>query len=476
MNRIIISIIVFSIFIIGCNKEEDEVIDLRPDAGASFIDIENDGYVVTLTARAALKGQTGTWIVYEGDYGRFDNIHDPKTKFYGEPGEVYQIGWEISVGKQYEASVISVSFKAMSPKLITSVQDTIHNNVSLFLKAKEAKFGAEGKWEIVTGDGGRIEDANSNNAIFIGKQFKEYVVRWKLTYGSKEEFLDLSFTTDELIANAGEDNLDINIPKDLEKYYSLDAYYPAGATVSWSIVQGGNGMVYNMDNANSLFEGIPDEEYQLIWKVQVDDYVSTDSLNLRFRGKWGLWTDPRDKQTYKFAEVNGIEWMAENYNYPQEPGTGSWYYGQSDRAVVNGGYPLETDEDRKLYGRLYTWHAASRATPVGWRLPTVEEVDDLENYLGGPLYALDKIVLGGETGIDLNYGGYYDIISSQDPAFRNVFSNMDGFGVYWTNNYNENQDSATVEIVQNEGDFLSENLLSASYNAASVRYVRDVQD
>jgi len=476
IKHIVLSIAVLSAFLLGCNKDEVEDIELRPDAGASFIDIENFGYFVTLTARAAPNGQTGTWRIYEGDNGRFDDVNDPKTNFYGEPGEVYQLGWELSVGDQYEAAVINVSFKKMTPELITSITDTVYNNVSLFLKSKAAKFGAEGHWEIIAGDGGRIEDANTHNAVFIGEQYKDYVVRWKLTYGSKEAFLDLNFTTDELIADAGNDNMDINIPDNQEKYYALEAFAPPGGTVSWSMHQGESGIVYNTDNANSLFKGQTDEAYKLIWNVQVGQYTSIDTLNLRFRGKWGMWTDPRDNQTYKFAEVNGLEWMAENYNYPQDPGTGSWYYGQSDRAVVQGGHPLETNEERKFYGRLYTWHTANRAIPDGWRLPTVEEIDDLENSLGGPLYALEEIVLGGETGIDFNYAGYFDIVSSQDAALRNVFSNMESFGVFWTSNYNPNYDASTVEIVQANGDFLSEGSLSATYNAASVRYVRDVQN
>ncbi len=38
----------------------------------------------------------------------------------------------------------------------------------------------------------------------------------------------------------------------------------------------------------------------------------------------------------------------------QNPGDGSWYYGSAYRGIIEDGYPLETNEDRKKYGRVYT--------------------------------------------------------------------------------------------------------------------------
>lgn len=470
----ITSLIILSVFFTGCNKDEDEIINLNPNAGVDFLDIENDGYVVTLAAQSAPEGQTGVWRIYAGDNGHFENVNDPKSKFFGEPGEFYQLGWELKQGSEYEADQISVSYLPMRPEITTRITDTIYNNVSLHLKSVAAKFGTVGSWEIIEGIGGRILNADSNNADFVGKPFSYYVVKWKLTYGSKEEFLEISFTTDELKAQAGEDNLDINLPRYDPEYYALDAILPAASTAVWNIIEGKEGLVNNIDNAKSLFQGDRDEVYTLTWKVTVDEYSSIDTLQLRFRGKWGMWEDPRDKQTYKFTEVNGLDWMSENYNYPEDPGAGSWYYGQSDRAVIqNGGYPLETVEDRKFYGRLYTWHTAIKATPEGWRLPSTQEINELVNSLGGPIYAGEKVKLGGKTGIDLNYAGYFDYISSQDPAFRNVFQLMDSYGLFWTDNYIADKDQALVEIVIKAGEFMNETPISATYNAASVRYVRD---
>lgn len=58
-------------------------------------------------------------------------------------------------------------------------------------------------------------------------------------------------------------------------------------------------------------------------------------------------------------------WMRTNLN---EEVPGSWCYN-------------ENPELCKIYGRLYTWEAASKACPAGWRLPTASEWDQLVETL-----------------------------------------------------------------------------------------------
>ncbi|MCG8579692.1 MAG: fibrobacter succinogenes major paralogous domain-containing protein, partial [Bacteroidales bacterium] len=179
---------------------------------------------------------------------------------------------------------------------------------------------------------------------------------------------------------------------------------------------------------------------------------------------------------YRFCEINGLEWMSENYNYEYNPGVGSLYYGYADRSVIKAGHAIETDEDRKLYGRLYDWPSAMAAAPEGWRLPTELEVDDMIISLGGNLYAEPKIKVGGETGFDLNFPGMFSRYGS-DPAYRNVFDLMDKIGYYWTSDYSEDTGFVGVYYV---GDEL-EGVGGGGINGAStivylpVRYVRDVQ-
>lgn len=469
-------VLLLSIIVLGCNKDVVEDIYLDPNAGASFLDIENDGYVVTLGATPPEENQTGTWRIYVGENGRFENVNDPKSKFYGEPGEVYSIGWEISQGKEYKADVISVSFKPMNPVLKMQVSDTIHNNISLHLKAEEPKFGATGEWTVVEGSASsRIEDATNSKAAFIGIEDETYTVRWSLKYGSKVAFEEFTFRTDELRAFAGEDDLDIKTEKFAEKFYDLNAFLPAGATAEWEIVEGEGGMVYNTSDPKSLFGGNPDVAYKLLWKVALDNRESIDTLDLRFRGKWGVFVDKRDNQTYKYTEINGLEWMAENFNYAIYSGSGSWYYGNAERSYMSSGNPVDSEEDRKYYGRLYNHDAALDAAPEGWRLPTKAEWDDMLNSFGGQEFAGPKIVEGGSSGMNLSYGGYFDIFSMNDPALRNEFKDQGVLGIYWLADRSSNGLTSIV-LSYKEQEAVGHTYGNAHGFGMSVRYVRDVQN
>lgn len=459
----------------SCDKEE-ESLELYSNPGSSFLDVENDGYVVTLNAQAAPEGQTGSWKIFMGENGSFDDETNPQSNFFGEPGETYLLGWEVSHGKQYKVANINVSFKAMDPRILTVVEDTLHNNISLQLEAEAPKFGAEGRWEIIEGQGGRIENSQNPNAQFIGTEDESYSLRWILSYGSKEESLDFSVQTDTLRAEAGADRLDIKTSKDESKYCNLEAFLPAGATGNWEIIEGGNGKLYSPADPNSIFEGLADSLYTLTWTVQLDEFQAVDTLKVRFRGKYGAWTDSRDGQTYRFVEVNGLEWMAENFNYlanDTEYGR-SWYYGQSARAFIEDGHAIDTEEDRKFYGRLYNYYAAVESAPEGWRLPTVEEFDELENYFGGQMYSTEKLRLDGEVGTDFNYGGTISY-SNGNTGSRDYYGGMDKQGIFMTSFFDTKRWESRGKVIYESGSNTVFAPISVYFTGVSVRYVRDVQ-
>lgn len=460
----------------SCNKDE-ELAELYSNAGNDFIDIENDGYVVTLNAQAVPTGQTGIWRIYQGENGVFENANDPHSLFYGEPGEVYLLGWEVGEGNRYEASTITVSFLPMTPVITIDMPDTTTNNISIYLKAQQAMFGAKGKWELISGNG-RIENPESNDeAIFIGKPRADYTIRWKLTYGSKVEYQDYAFTTDELKANAGEDRLDIKTSQEENiKYHTLEAYLPAGASAMWNVIDGNNGRVLLSNNPASLFQGEADDVYAIAWKVIIDEYVSTDTVKIHFRGKWGVWKDERDNQTYRFAEINGLEWMADNYNYAASPGVGSFYYGYAYRGVVQDGHPVETEEDQKKYGRLYTLYEAIDSAPDGWRIPSAEEYNELVILYGGELYAKNALIEGGDSGLEISMPGLLSFSSGADPAYRNLFVDQDVTGMYWTSEYFETNGSAIAFLAGQNMETIGLTVFYYDFYALPVRYVREVQN
>ena len=81
--------------------------------------------------------------------------------------------------------------------------------------------------------------------------------------------------------------------------------------------------------------------------------------------------DPRDKQTYRTVKIAGLEWLGDNLNYKTE---GTFCY-------------KDDDDQCMVFGRLYTWDAAQKACPAGFRLPTHADFESLWTAAGADFNA-----------------------------------------------------------------------------------------
>lgn len=128
------------------------------------------------------------------------------------------------------------------------------------------------------------------------------------------------------------------------------------------------------------------------------------------------FTDDRDGQVYKTANLAGQTWMTENLNYQTSD---SWCY-ENQLANCN------------KMGRLYTWHSAQNACPDGWHLPNNQEWRNLLDHLGGYVVGqTDSIVGDPKEGFDMGVQNFnLGLSGARFPD--NSFTGMGTSAAFWT--------------------------------------------
>ncbi len=148
----------------------------------------------------------------------------------------------------------------------------------------------------------------------------------------------------------------------------------------------------------------------------------------------GTWTDPRDGNVYGWVRYGDTEWMTTNLKFYVDS---SYIY---QPYSVSNEY-IENKDILEKYGRLYTYESAQKACPDGWRVPTDEDWQKLEQRLGmssAESNALDwrgniarnMLTINGDTcDLGLQLGGYYTdhtIMGGSGFRFMGVYA------FYWT--------------------------------------------
>lgn len=111
---------------------------------------------------------------------------------------------------------------------------------------------------------------------------------------------------------------------------------------------------------------------------------------------------------YKTIKINNQLWMAENLALLVKD---SWFY--KDNALYG-----------PRFGRLYSWNAAMEACPEGWKLPSVEDWENMLSHYGGEIDAYKHLLEDGKGGLNLTFGGYRTI--------REEFFSIERAADYWT--------------------------------------------
>jgi len=110
--------------------------------------------------------------------------------------------------------------------------------------------------------------------------------------------------------------------------------------------------------------------------VKIDEQIlQEESSNNDVSDSEGMFVDKRDGKGYKYVNIGGQIWMAENLNY-DVPGS---------KCYDNNA------ENCKKYGRLYFWEMAKIICPEDWHLPDNGEWQFLIDYAGGIEKAGEKL-------------------------------------------------------------------------------------
>ncbi len=136
-------------------------------------------------------------------------------------------------------------------------------------------------------------------------------------------------------------------------------------------------------------------------------------------------------------EIDGTIWLAGNLNISAHEQGESWCYD-------------EKEENCSQYGRLYDLEAALVVCPEGWRLPSYEDWEKLEEKLEEIESSFLRDVRGGHS-----FSGY--------------FYEIDNGGYWWSSTVDANG-IAKIKIIDDEG--LKSNAFSPGHGL-SVRCIRN---
>jgi Fibrobacter succinogenes major domain (Fib_succ_major). len=178
-----------------------------------------------------------------------------------------------------------------------------------------------------------------------------------------------------------------------------------------------------------------------------------------------VFKDSRNQKEYYSVEIGGLRWMAANLNYEEEKD--SYCY-------------KNLPENCEVYGRLYTWNAAMKVCPEGWRLPSKDDFDGLilsvgERYAGNRLRT--KVGWADEK------NGSDDFFFAARPAgiveADRGWWGKGEYAIFWTATENDEKKAYALALsyggYANRGYASTEIPYSKDAAALSVRCVKDLE-
>lgn len=171
---------------------------------------------------------------------------------------------------------------------------------------------------------------------------------------------------------------------------------------------------------------------------------------------FGEFTDSRNHITYGTVKIGSQVWLSENLNYS-----------------MDGSYCFDDDsENCEIFGRLYTWDAAMKACPEGWRLPSDDDFYTLQKFAGG----LDAGLQLKSTSWFGNDTYNFSVIST---GYRNTSSRYVDLGKYaffWTSTENQYNHEQAGDFRFEKNSSMHGSFKDDKINGFSVRCIKGSQE
>jgi len=178
-------------------------------------------------------------------------------------------------------------------------------------------------------------------------------------------------------------------------------------------------------------------------------------------GTNGTFTDSRDSKTYKWVKIGSQVWMAENLNYNVN---GSKCYNDSDANC-------------KTYGRLYKWATAKGNCPLGWHLPSYDELYVLETYIEDDkncIFCAGKHLKAKSEWIINNGSDSYGFSALPGGSFgylNDTFGDVNYSGTWWSASDSDSNNAYCWHI------YFNSDLMNYEYDYKTILYsVRCLKD
>jgi uncharacterized protein (TIGR02145 family) len=192
----------------------------------------------------------------------------------------------------------------------------------------------------------------------------------------------------------------------------------------------------------------------------------------------GTFNDSRNNSTYKWVKIGSQIWMARNLDY---------------NASGSKCYDGKTQNCDK-YGRLYDWATAMALPsscntstcsgrintkhqgicPSGWHIPSDEEWDELEYYVGSSvgLYLKATSGWGPNDSGGYDYYGFSALPGGSGNSADNRYYKAGDYGLWWSHSESDSKNAHSRSIGYDYDRFYSNKIQDKSL-PFSVRCVKD---